>query len=116
MSMPGTHGPSQLLRAAICPSWLLRQSLIRPGALAKSCFMGPASALSSVPATDAGLNTNARSLREPSPLMSWLTSGENGVPDVTLAIDVISSDGTIGHEIVAMNWCVRWRSLVPHPD
>jgi hypothetical protein len=40
---------------------------------------------------EAGSKMNARSLREPSPLMSEPTSGVNGAPDDTRAVAVTSS-------------------------
>ncbi len=44
----------------------------------------------------AGSNTNARSLRAPSPLMSEPTSGVNGAPDVSREMEVTSSAGPNG--------------------
>ena len=45
-----------------------------------------------VSAVAAGSNTNARSLRAPSPFTSDPTSGVKGTPDVSRAIAVSSSD------------------------
>src|SRR5215469_11261417 len=87
---------------------------MRDDVLLSSDFIGAAYALSYAARCD-GSNTNARSLRAPSPLMSWLTIGVYGVPELRRAIDVISNDGVTGHVSVARNWCMRWRSLVPQP-
>ena len=43
-----------------------------------------------------GSNTNARSLRAPSPLMSEPTSGVNGAPELSRPIVVTSSPPVMG--------------------
>src|SRR5579862_9728445 len=69
----GAHGPVQVLRPAIWPSWDCKHFLALPDVEASRLAMPLAIEVSVVVA---GLNTNARSLpRDPSPLMSPATDG-----------------------------------------
>src|SRR3989454_5404158 len=74
-SSAGCHGPVQELRPATRLSWCPRQSRTAGGAVASSARIPVATEESDAVA---GSNTNARSLRAPSPLMSEPTSGVNG--------------------------------------
>src|SRR6185312_16452818 len=93
MSSDGVQGPRQLLRPATVPSCDVRQSRTLDGELAINSFIAEASAGSAVVA---GLNMNARSLCEPSPLMSPDTIGVNGAPELRRAFAVISSQSLTG--------------------
>src|ERR1043166_5055911 len=74
------HGPSQVLRPASAPSWLLRHSFAAFDPLASSDCMPEATAGS---AAVAGVKTKARSLNErPSPLTSPETIGVKGAPEM----------------------------------
>jgi hypothetical protein len=67
-----------------------------------------------VSVADAGLKMNARSLREPSPLISPATRGVYGWPELKRSTPVMSIDGVTGHVAVPMSVCERCRSEVPH--
>ena len=61
---------------------------------------------------EAGLKTNARSLRDPSPLMSPLTRGVYGCPDCMRRMPVTSSHGRASQVSDPLTPCRRSRSLV----
>src|SRR5579862_2757240 len=107
------HGPSHVLRPAIVPIWLLRQSRIEAWPVESNVRI-PAATLAAVAGFE-GSNTNARSFRpDPSPLTSPLTIGVYGAPEESCAVDVSSISCENGKIRVPTNECVRWRSLVVH--
>src|SRR3989442_6267042 len=110
-SSAGCKGVVQELRPARCPSWRRRQSRTAGGAVAISARIAVGTEGS---AAVAGSNTNARSLRAPSPLMSEPTSGVNGAPEVSRPRAVTSSAPLTGYVTVASRECRRSRALVAH--
>ena len=109
----GCHGPEQELRDESVPSCAARQACAGLSFEASSFAMPAATAGS---AAVAGLKMKARSLRAPSPLMSALTIGVNGEPDVSRAIDVISKLDVSGCVMVKMMLCFRPKALGAHSD
>ena len=65
-------------------------------------------------AAPAGSNTNARSLRAPSPLTSEATIGVNGAPELSRPIPVSSRSGPNGYVTTPSNWWRRSKSLAVH--
>src|SRR5437867_6267161 len=110
-SSAGCQGPLQELRPATCPSWRRRQSRTAGGAVASSARIAVATEGS---VAVAGSNTNARSLRAPSPLMSEPTSGVNGAPEVSRPKALTPSAALTGNETMASRECRRSKALVAH--
>src|SRR5471030_229939 len=79
------HGPTHPLRCAIVPICRKRQSRAALGPFCSKAFNPFAT--DAFVAAAAGLKMNARSLDEPSPLMSPATVGVNVKPDVALSAD-----------------------------
>src|SRR5260221_14628936 len=110
MSSDGDHGAEQLFRVAMVPSCERMQSCTPTGALARMREMPLPTAVSAVAE---GSKMNARSLRDPSPLMSPLTVGGYRWPAVRRAVIVTSSQVPAGIVTVPRSEWRRSKSEVP---